>query len=155
MPVRFAKKNELERVNELRRQVHELHAAGRPDIFKPCFPPELRDHIDAIWNDPGQEIVVNERDGFLCGYAVLHRINKPENPFMHKRDYLDIDEFGVDEAFRRTKVATEMMVLIRAYAKENGIQRIGLNMWEFNQDALAFYETIGFATYRRYMETDV
>ena len=155
MPVRFAEKTDLERVNELRRQVHELHAVGRPDIFKPGFPPELRDHVDAIWNDPGQEIVVNERDGVLCGYAVLHRINKPENPFMHKRDYLDIDEFGVDEACRRAGVATEMMAFIRAYAKENGFQRIGLNMWEFNQDALAFYEAMGFATYRRYMEMDV
>ena len=25
-------------------------------------------------------------------------------------------------------------------------------MWEFNQDALAFYEAVGFRTYRRYME---
>ena len=33
MPVRFAKKDESDRVNELRRQVHELHAAGRPDIY--------------------------------------------------------------------------------------------------------------------------
>ena len=152
MPVRFAKKNELERVNELRRQVHELHAAGRPDIFKPGFPPELRDHVDTIRNDPGQEIVVNERDGVLCGYAVLHRINKPENPFMHKRDYLDIDEFGVDEAYRRTKVATEMMSFIREYAKEQGFTRIELNMWEFNEEALAFYEATGFSTYRRNLE---
>lgn len=155
MPVRFAKKDESDRVNELRRQVHELHAAGRPDIFKPGFPPELRDHIDTIWNDPGQEIVVNERDGVLCGYAVLRRVNKPENPFMHKRDSLEIDEFGVDEAFRRTKVATEMMAFIRTYAQENGFHKIGLNMWEFNQDALAFYEAAGFSTYRRYMESDV
>ena len=26
------------------------------------------------------------------------------------------------------------------------------NMWEFNQDALAFYEAAGFKTFRRYME---
>ena len=155
MPVRFAKKTELDRVNELRQQVHELHAAGRPDIFKPGFPPELRDHIYTIWDDPGQEIVVNERDGVLCGYAVLHRINKPENPFMHKRDFLDIDEFGVDGAFRREGVGMELMDFIRRYAKERDFRKIELNMWEFNQDALAFYEAAGFVTYRRYMETDV
>ena len=155
MPVRCAKKTELDRVNELRQQVHELHAAGRSDIFKPGFPPELRDHIYTIWDDPGQEIVVNERDGVLCGYAVLHRINKPENPFMHKRVFLDIDEFGVDGAFRREGVGMELMDFIRRYAKERGFRKIELNMWEFNQDALAFYEAAGFATYRRYMETDV
>ena len=155
MPVRFAEKNDLVRVNQLRRQVHELHAAGRPDIFKPGFPPELRDHIVSIWNDPQQEIVVSEREGVLCGYAVLHRVNKPENPFMYKRDYLDIDEFGVDEACRRQGVAAEMMEFIREYAREKGFAKIELNMWEFNRDALAFYEAVGFATYRRYMEAEV
>ena len=38
------------------------------------------------------------------------------------------------------------------YAKEKGLHRIELNMWEFNQGALAFYEATGFVTFRRYME---
>lgn len=28
-------------------------------------------------------------------------------------------------------------------------------MWEFNEEALKFYEAIGFTTYRRYMEMDI
>ena len=43
MSVRFAKKEELPRINELRKQVNDLHVAGRPDIFKPGFSEELRD----------------------------------------------------------------------------------------------------------------
>ena len=74
---------------------------------------------------------------------------------MFVRDYLDIDEFGVDEAHRREGVATEMIAFIRAYAKENGFSRIELNMWEFNREALAFYEAVGFSTYRRYMEMQI
>ena len=35
--VRFAEEKDLPWVNELRRQVSELHAKGRPDIFKPGF----------------------------------------------------------------------------------------------------------------------
>ena len=152
MLVRYARENELERVNELRKQVNDLHVAGRPDIFKPGFSKELAEHVYTIWNDPDQKIVVCEREGLICGFAVLHHIRKPENPFMFERDYLDIDEFCVDEAFRRTCVATEMIAFIRAYAKTQGFDRIELNMWEFNGDALAFYEAVGFTTYRRYME---
>ena len=37
-------------------------------------------------------------------------------------------------------------------ARERGFDRLELNMWEFNRDALAFYEALGFETYRRYME---
>ena len=152
MTVRFARENELERVNELRKQVNDLHVKGRPDIFKPGFSEELADHVYTIRNDPDQKIIVAERDDILCGFAVLHHIRKPENPFMFERDFLDIDEFCVDEAFRRTGVATEMIAFIRSYAKTQGFDRIELNMWEFNGDALAFYEAAGFKTYRRYME---
>ena len=152
MMVRWAKEDELGRINELRRQVNDLHVAGKPEVFKPGFSQDLQDYIIEIWSDPEKEIVVAELDGVIVGFAVLHHINKPENPYMFERDFLDIDEFGVDEAFRRQGVATAMVDFIREYAKEKGFRRIELNMWEFNADALAFYKAAGFTTYRRYME---
>ena len=150
--VRRAREDELERVNELRMQVNILHVAGKPEVFKPGFPEELRNYIYAIHKDPEQFIAVAVKDETICGFAVLHHINKPENPFMKERDFLDIDEFCVDEAFRRQGIASEMIAFIREFAKEKGFHRIELNMWEFNQDALAFYEAAGFQTFRRYME---
>ena len=71
---------------------------------------------------------------------------------MFERDFLDIDEFGVDISFRRQGIAAAMIRFIRDYAREKGFQKLELNMWEFNRDALAFYEAAGFTTYRRYME---
>ncbi len=150
--VRFAREDELDRVNELRRQVNELHVAGKPEVFKPGFCDELRNFVHVIFRDPEQRIAVAEQDGIICGFAVLHHINKPENPFMYERDFLDIDEFCVDEAFRRRGVAKAMVSFILDYAKEKGFHRLELNMWSFNRGALAFYEAAGFRTYRRYME---
>ncbi len=152
MKIRFAKEDELDRVNELRRQVNDLHVSGKPEVFKPGFSDELRDFIHVIWNDPEQKILAAESEGAICGFAVLHHINKPETPFMYERDFLDIDEFCVDEAFRRQGAASEMIRFIREYAVEKGFKRLELNMWEFNKGALAFYETAGFETFRRYME---
>ena len=155
MIVRLAEKKELDRINELRRQVSDLHVAGKPEVFKPGFPEELRDFIHVIHNDPAQKIVMAEEDGEVVGYAVLHHIHRPETPFMFERDYLDIDEFGVDSDHRRQGIASEMMAFIRDLAREMGFSRIELNMWEFNRDALAFYEAAGFTTYRRYMEMKI
>ena len=152
MPVRFAREDELDRINALRKQVNDLHAAGKPDTFKQGFGPELRDHIHTIWNDPAQKIVVNERGGTICGFAILHHIVRPETPYMYERDFLDVDEFGVDAAYRRTGAATEMIGFIREYAQKKGFRKIELNVWEFNADAIAFYEAAGFSVYRRYME---
>ena len=150
--VRFTRDEDLARVNELRRQVNDLHVAGKPEVFKPGFCDELRDYIHVIRHDPNKEIVVAEIGGSVCGFAVLNHIVRPENPFMYERNYLDIDEFGVDEAFRRRGAAGAMIRFIRSWAKDQGFRRLELNMWEFNRGALAFYEAAGFTTYRRYME---
>ena len=152
MSVRFAREDELDRVNELRKQVNDLHTAGKPEIFKQGFCDELRDYIRDIWADPRKEIVVALLEDKVCGFAVLNHITRPENPFMFERDYLDVDEFGVDEGCRRQGAASAMIRFIRDYAKEKGYRRLELNMWEFNRGALAFYEAAGFVTYRRYME---
>ena len=150
--VRFAREEELVRVNELRRQVNDVHVAGKPEVFKPGFGAELRDHIRTIWNDPRQEIAVAEVNGAVCGFAVLNHITRPENPFMFERDFLDVDEFCVDRNYRRQGIGDAMVRFIREYANEQGFRRLELNMWEFNRGALAFYESAGFSTYRRYME---
>lgn len=150
--VRFAKIEDLERVNELRKIVNDVHVEGRPDIFKAGFHDELRDFIYDIWDTENKDIIVAERNGVICGFACVQYVSKPESPFMHARTFYDVDEFGVDTAFRRQGVATELIAFIREDAKKRGIDRIELNMWEFNQGALAFYESVGFQTYRRYME---
>ena len=150
--VRFARQEDLERINELRKQVNDLHVAGKPEIFKPGFCDELRNYIRTIWEDPHKEIVVAELEGSILGFAILNHIIRPENPFMFERNYLDVDEFGVDEASRRQGIAGAMIRFIRDYAREKGFSRLELNMWEFNRGALAFYETAGFRTYRRYLE---
>lgn len=152
MVIRFAKEDELERINVLRKQVNDLHVEGKPDVFKPGFNEELQNYVYYIFKDPEQKIVVADKDGEICGFAILHHIYKPENPFMKVRDFLDIDEFCVDEKHRREGIATAMVEFIKNFAKEQGYHRLELNMWEFNQDALAFYEAAGFDTFRRYME---
>ena len=152
MNIRFAEEKDLPAVNRLRRQLHALHAAGRPETFKPGFPPELEAHLSTVFRDPAYKILVAEADGALLGFALLHEIRRPENPYMYERHFLDVDEFGVDETCRRRGVGRALLEAARAYAKERGFVCLELNMWEFNESALAFYEAAGFTTYRRYME---
>ena len=83
MVIRFAKEDELERINVLRKQVNDLHVEGKPDVFKPGFSEELQNYVYYIFKDPEQKIVVADKDGELCGFAILHHIYKPENPFMN------------------------------------------------------------------------
>ena len=150
--VRFAREEDLPQVNVLRKQVNDIHVAGKPDVFKPGFSDELRDYLFVIWQDPQKKVVVAELEGKVVGFAILNHIVRPENPFMYERNFLDIDEFGVHESCRRQGIAGAMFTFIRDWAQKEGFRRLELNMWEFNQGALAFYEAAGLKTYRRYME---
>ena len=114
--VRFAAEDDLARVNELRRQVNDLHVSGKPEVFKPGFSEELQNYLYEIFRDPKKKIVIYVNDGKIDGFAVLNHVTRPETPYMYQRDYLDIDEFCVDEAARRQGVATAMIRFIREYA---------------------------------------
>lgn len=152
MNIRFAKESDLQRVNELRAQVSELHAAGKPEVFRPGFCTELQEHVYTLHAAPGHAILVAEGEKGIVGFACTKLVDRPGSPYRLPQRYLDVDEFGVDECVRRQGVGRALFEAVREYAKSLGVSRIELNMWEFNQEALAFYEAIGFSTYRRYME---
>lgn len=150
--IRLAENADLPSINQLRRQVHKLHASGRPDIFQSEFNAELANHIYDIYADEKSKIIVAEIDGKICGFAVIEFIEKPESPYSLARNYLRVVEFGVDEACRRQGIGTRLFDYIKCVATERNLDTIELDMWEFNEGALKFYESVGFKTYRRYME---
>lgn len=47
------------------------------------------------------------------------------------------------------------MQQVKKEAKENNFNQIELNCWEFNENAIKFYESIGLKTQRRIMEIEV
>ena len=58
----------------------------------------------------------------------------------------------MDKAFHRQGVATELVDFMKVHAKEKGFERIELDVWEFNPEAIAFYDAVGFDCIRRYLE---
>ena len=153
--VRPAKRDELERVNELRRMVNEVHVQGRPDIFRSGFCEELERHVVEAFDDENSDVVVALADGGIAGFATVQYIRRPESPYSLARDFYRVEEFGVDEACRRRGVATALVDYMKNDAREKGFGRIELDAWAFNEGALTFYENAGFKVYRWYFEMDV
>lgn len=155
MMVRPATQSDLPRINELRRQVNDLHVSSRPDVFRPGFSQELQDHVNVLFAGEGREILVAEADGAVVGFVCLKYIDRPASPYRNAIRFVAIEELGVDEACQRQGAGRLLVDAVRTRAGEMGYSRIELDMWEFNENARAFYERIGFRTYRRYMELDV
>ena len=154
--VRPAKREELDRVSALRRMVNDLHVAGRPAHFKPGFGELLRSHLFQQFDDPDRfGVLVALVDGEVAGFATVQYIHRPEGPYTLPLDFYHVEEFGVDAAHRRKGVATALAAYMKEDARARGFHRLDLDVWSFNDDALAFYEAAGFTTYRRYMELEV
>lgn len=152
--VRFAEEKDLIRVNELRKQVNDVHVNGRPDIFKSGFCKEMQDLVYEMWQGENKNIIVVERDDIICGMACVEYATKPDSPYNLERHFYHISEIAVDEAFRRQGVATELFTFIKQDAKERGLSKIELDVWEFNEAAMEFYEAVGFHSYRRFLEME-
>ena len=153
--IRYASRAELARVNELRAMVHALHAAGRPDIFRPEFSEALQQHVYAQFASDRADVIVALSGGTICGYTIAEYMERPQSAYNLARRYYHIEEFGVDAAYRRRGIARAMLAFCRQEAARRGFPRIELDLWAFNEDALAFYEAMGLRTYRRMMELEV
>lgn len=150
--VRTALFSELERVNELREQVNALHVNGRPDHFKAGWNEELQNHAKEMLEAENKDVLVVERNGVICGFACVDYIDLRESPYRYARKFYHVNEFGVDKAFRRQGVATELVEFMKRDARERGFEQIELDVWEFNPEAREFYEAAGFSCIKRYME---
>ena len=116
---------------------------------------EMQDRAGEMLRGESSDILVAERDGVICGMAGVEYLTRPESPYCLERKFYHVVEFGVDEAFRRRGVGRELMEFIRKDARERGFARVELDVWEFNQDAVQFYEAIGFQPFRRFLEWDL
>lgn len=150
--VRIATIEDFDRINELRKQVNELHVNGRPDHFKAGWNEELQNHAKECIEVDNKDILVAERNGVICGFACVDYIDVPESPYRFAKHFYHVGEFGVDKTFHRQGVATELVQFMKKHAKEKGFSQIELDVWEFNPEAIEFYEAVGFSCIRRYME---
>lgn len=150
--IRYAAREDLPQVNELRSQVSRLHAEGRPDIFRSDFCAELQQRLYEEFEGDGSDVIVAVCNGVVCGFLIAQYIRRPESPYCHPRAFYRVEEFGVSPAYRRQGIGTALIAFCTAEASKKGFSKMELDVWEFNEDAQKFYEAVGFRTYRRYME---
>ena len=62
-----------------------------------------------------------------------------------------VHTIAVSGPWRRAGVGRCLMEAAQAWAEEGGAAEAELNVWEFNQGAIAFYEAMGYKSTRRRM----
>jgi len=131
-----------------------IHHNGRPDLFKPYTQKYSLEDFNKVLNDDSKPVfVITDVDhNETLGYSFCQIIHKEKNAITDGRKYLYIDDYCVDERSRGLGIGAIFLEYIRNYAKDQNCYSIELNVWNFNQGAIAFYERSGFSTQRRQME---
>jgi len=78
------------------------------------------------------------------GYVLCKLIERPENPFTFAMRSLLVEHISVRPAARGKGVGTALIKQAEMLAKRLAVQRIQLDSWDFNTDAHAFFERLGF-----------
>ena len=151
--IRRATESDAQRINDLLFQVAEIHAAGRPDIFKGGTKKYTdRELIDIISNDETPIFVACDDDGLVVGYAFCIYKRVRGSNLLCDGDSLYIDDLCVDGAFRGNHLGTALYDHVLKAAKYSGCSRVTLNVWAFNQSAVKFYEKLGMKPLKTEME---
>ena len=142
--IRRAEKKDIDRLEELLRQVLELHAEIRPDIFLSGTTKYTAKELEEILADEEKPIFVatDEKD-CVIGYAFCVLKRQPFSTNMRDFTTLFVDDLCVDQNCRGEQVGRRLFDAVVAYAKERGCYDVTLNVWEGNKGARAFYEKMG------------
>lgn len=138
----LASQKDREAVNRLARQVHEMHVSWRPDLYE--MPQELYPQERFCAAVEQRQLYVAKVGGEVIGYAALV-IRSQEGLGRVKRRVMLLEEICVDENFRRQGFGTEIMADIRALARAFGCTDIQLGVFPQNDEAVAFYQKMGFS----------
>jgi len=152
--IRKAVHGDGERIIALLEQIGEYHHNGRPDIFKSGIKKYNLDHLIEILDNP-QRITFSAADkttGEILGYALCEILTYKNHPIFNDMMTFYIDDICVDEKCRGQGIGFLLVEKCKEYAKETGCYNIDLNVWEFNQSAIKFYEKCGLVVQRRKLE---
>ncbi len=143
---------DIPRLEALLYQVHGLHAAGRPDLFKPGCKKYTSDELAALIAAPDDRpIFVCEQGGLVKGYCFCIRQEQTAASMVPVRT-LYIDDLCVDEACRGQGIGKALYDHALAYARQNGYYNVTLNVWACNPSAMRFYQKCGLAVQKVGME---
>ncbi len=144
--IRRATIDDAELLCQLVKPVHDIHVAARPDIFKPhaVTPDLLADYREHLAND-AVTVFITEEDGVAIGYILAKVIEREDNAYSYAVRLLDVDQMSVNPEYRSMGCGDALMDAVFDLAKSLDIQRVILNVWAFNERAIAFYKRQGFA----------
>ncbi len=143
--IRKATANDYDNLCELFNEIDTLHRVNLPDIFqKPNGAAREKDYYLGLVADENIGLFVVEMDEKLIGFVHVLVRDTPVFPVIIPQHYAVIDGIAVKSEFQNHGIGKMLMEKAQEWAKTNGAVFIELNVYEFNKNAISFYERLGY-----------
>lgn len=154
--IRKATSDDYDSLCELFDEIDSLHRDNLPHIFqKPNGATRERDYYLGLITDENVGLFVAEVSEKLVGFVHAIIREPPDIPIFVPRRYAIVDGILVKSGFQNHGIGRILMDKIQEWAIVKGVTSIELNVFEFNQTAISFYEKLGYQASSRKMSKEL
>ena len=143
--VRTATLGDYDGVCAVLRAVDELHRLNVPWMFrKPTTEPRSKESFEQLLSSDDSTVLVAEAGDVLVGTATALMRDAPNLAIFVSQRWGVLDNIAVLETWRRQGVGRLLTCEAERWVHGRGAKWLELGVYEFNADARAFYQALGY-----------
>ncbi|MGL4989698.1 MAG: GNAT family N-acetyltransferase [Sarcina sp.] len=132
--------------------LHNIHNKSRPDIYKKADNVFDKGYYSSLLKSKNYINLVAKENEEILGFASVAIKETLDSDVLVQRRYAYIDSICVKEGNRNLGIGAKIFEFIKEELKKIEIDSLELMVWEFNEDAIKFYENTGMKVKRRIFE---
>lgn len=153
---REATADDYEDLFELFDEIDTLHRNHLPRRFqKAGGPAREQDYFSELIDNENIGFFVAEMGDEMVGFVHIIVRDTPPIPIVIPRRYAIVDSIVVKSSFQKRGIGRKLMDQMQEWAIEKGATSVELNVYEFNETAISFYESLGYQTFSRRMSKEL
>lgn len=150
--IRTAMLSEYPRLAAVLSETLAFHQEAVPQVFRVTDrPPPSREFVAGLLEDGSGALFIAEDDEQLVGFLTVRVGDSREIPYLVPGRRAVVDNLGILSAWRGLGLGHRLMEAAESWAVRKRATQLQLNVWEFNQGAIGFYESQGYTTFSRNM----
>ena len=147
--IRLATEQDIDELISLYIEFHVLGVPDRlrqPDAYDETM---LRDKLHELIQRDDAQIFVLDDEGKVVGLAEVYLCKEESHPLTVAHHYGYLQSLIISASFRKSGLGRQLVVAAQQWVKEQSATEMRVNVWEFAEGPLHFYETLGYRTLKR------
>ena len=137
---------------EIWKELDEYHAQLCPDRVRNSNTPSLTpEKFNLLLNSENEILFIAKGNDQVLGFISLRIQHYPDKGLSIGRSFVLVDNIYVSKQCRSKGIGRMLIEQAKTWGKEKGVNRLELQVFGSNAEAIAFYESIGMSPlYLRY-----